>query len=89
MNKKFIVYFLIILLIFNITWLIYISSFNLAVFHNKNFYKKEFTKLGVYDDLKDYDVDKINNEVLDYLSNKKTASRATFSPKGKKTISWM
>ncbi|MBI2134396.1 DUF1461 domain-containing protein [Candidatus Woesearchaeota archaeon] len=34
---------------------------------DREFYKKEFLQYGVYNDLQDYDVDSINNEVLNYL----------------------
>ena len=68
-NKKILNYILIILLILNIPLILYSLNFNNFVF-NENFYKKEFQKHGVYDKLKNYDIEKVNKGVLDYLKYK-------------------
>ncbi len=41
-------------------------SFRLAAF-DEDFYKKEFAKYGVYENLREHDVESINKGVLDYL----------------------
>lgn len=51
--------------------MIYIYSFNSIAF-DSNFYKKEFAKHNVYNNLAGYDIENINNDVLNYLKNEKT-----------------
>ncbi|MBI2208918.1 DUF1461 domain-containing protein [Candidatus Woesearchaeota archaeon] len=50
--------------------MIYGHSFNSVAFE-REFYKKEFLEYGVYNTFQDYDVDNINNEVLNYLKGEK------------------
>jgi len=68
-SKKIIINILIILLILDIPFVLYSFNFNKTVF-NENFYKKEFMKHDVYNGLDNYDIEKINNNVLDYLKYK-------------------
>lgn len=67
--KKTIINILITLLVLDVPFLLYSYNFNKIVFDN-DFYKKEFEKHEVYGRLEGYDVEKINNNVLDYLKNK-------------------
>ncbi|MAH33517.1 hypothetical protein CL615_03935 [archaeon] len=69
--KKLLLLIVSILMILLIPIVIYIYSFNSITF-NTNFYKKEFTKYNVYDNLAEYDIENINNDVLDYLKNEKS-----------------
>ncbi|MBL7054689.1 DUF1461 domain-containing protein [Candidatus Woesearchaeota archaeon] len=67
--KRITSYILIILLILNVPFVVYLFNFNNTSF-NENFYKKEFEKHGVYDKLDDYDIENVNKDVLDYLKNR-------------------
>jgi len=69
MNSKTIINILIILLVLDLPFVLYSFNFNKTVF-DENFYKKEFTKHNVYSRLNNYDIEKINNNVLSYLKNK-------------------
>ena len=53
--------------------MIYGHAFNSAAF-NEEFYKKEFLDYGVYNNLPNYDIDNINNEVLNYLQTGKNSN---------------
>ena len=55
-----------ILLIIDIQFILYLSNFNSLGF-DENFYRAEFQKYGVYENLDGYDIEKINTDVLDYL----------------------
>ncbi len=68
-NKKIIANTLIILLILDIPFILYLFNFNSFAF-NENFYKTEFQKHDVYSKLKDYDIEKVNKDVLDYLKHR-------------------
>lgn len=57
-----------ILLIILIPILLFLLSFKLVIF-NENFYKREFLKYDVYDKLSEYNIEKINKDVLDYFKN--------------------
>lgn len=46
-------------------------NFNSIAF-DRSLYKEEFSKYNVYNNLKNYDVEKINDEVLNYLKNGKS-----------------
>lgn len=65
-TKKILILIILILLIIDIPFILYLFNLNNVAF-DENFYKKEFRKYNVYEKLDDYDVDKINNEVLSYL----------------------
>lgn len=67
-NKRIINYILIILLVLDIPFILYFFNFNNFIF-NEKFHKEEFRKYGIYDKLKDYDIERINNDVLDYFKN--------------------
>jgi len=69
MNSKTIINILITLLILDIPFVLYSFNFNNVVF-DENFYKKEFMKHDVYSRLNNYNIEKINNDVLDYLKYK-------------------
>jgi len=69
MNSKTIINILIILLVLDIPFVLYSFNFNKTVF-DENFYKKEFMKYDIYSRLNNYDIDKINNDVLSYLKYK-------------------
>ena len=69
-NKKLFILIISILIIITIPFIIYSFNFNSVAF-NKDLYKKEFSKYNVYTNLKDYDVESINNNVLNYLVNGK------------------
>ncbi len=49
--------------------ILYGFNFNSIAF-DRNLYKEEFSKHNVYANLKDDDIEKINDEVLDYLASK-------------------
>ncbi len=68
-NRKIIKCVLIILLVLNAHFILYLFNFKIFIF-NENFYKKEFQKYGIYSELKGYDVEKANNDVLEYFKNK-------------------
>ena len=48
--------------------ILYGFNFNSIAF-NRSLYKEEFSKHNVYDNLKNYDIEKINDGVLNYLKN--------------------
>ena len=50
--------------------ILYGFNFNSIAF-NRELYKEEFSKHNVYDNLKNYDIEKINDGVLNYLKNGK------------------
>jgi len=68
-KRKIINLFLIVLLVLDIPFILYSFNFNYFAF-NGDFHKKEFRKYDGYNKLKNYDIEKINNDVLDYLKNK-------------------
>ncbi|MBW2976729.1 DUF1461 domain-containing protein [Candidatus Woesearchaeota archaeon] len=70
MGKKYFLLAILILMAITIPFIIFICSFN-SVSFNERFYIKEFSKHDVYENLKDHDIEKINNDVLDYLKNEK------------------
>ena len=64
-NKKLLI-LISVLLIIDIPFILYLSNFN-SIGFDENFYKKEFQKYDVYGTLGDYDIEKINDDVLNYL----------------------
>ena len=70
MDKKALILIISTLLIIDISFLLYLLNFSNVAFDG-NFYKKEFQKYDVYVKLKNYDIEKINNDVLDYLKHEK------------------
>tara|TARA_Y100000310_G_scaffold135612_2_gene134476 strand:- start:4849 stop:5583 length:735 start_codon:yes stop_codon:yes gene_type:complete len=51
---------------------IIISGFNFnSVTFNEDFYKREFLKYNIYNNLKNYDIETINDNVLSYLKSEK------------------
>lgn len=64
-NKKLLI-LISVLLTIDIPFILYLSNFN-SIGFDENFYKKEFQKYGVYENLGDYDIEKINDDVLNYL----------------------
>ena len=50
--------------------ILYLYSFDSIAFE-EDLYKNEFLKYNVYASLNDYDIDKVNSEVIKYLKNKK------------------
>lgn len=68
--KKLFISIVSILMILIVPIIIYGFNFNSVAF-DENFYKKEFSKHNVYNNLKDYDIEKINNDVLAYLKFEK------------------
>ena len=85
MNKRALILIISILLIIDIPFLLYLLNFSNAAF-DENFYKKEFQKYDVYGNLKNYDIEKINNDVLDYLKyekNKKLIENDFFNEREK------
>ena len=65
-NKKALILIISTLLVIDIPFLLYLLNFSNVAFDG-NFYKKEFKKYDVYGNLENYDIEKINNDVLDYL----------------------
>lgn len=59
-----------ILMVLTMPFMIYGFNFN-AVAFDKNLYKEEFSKYNVYGNLKDYNIESINNDVLNYLQSGK------------------
>ena len=53
--------------------MLYGRSFDSVAF-NGDFYRKEFLKYGVYNNLPNYDIGSTNNEVLNYLQGGKRSS---------------
>jgi len=70
-NKELFLLTISILMILIVPIVIYLYNFNSIAF-DENFYKKEFSKYNVYNNLKDYDIEKINNDVLTYLKFEKS-----------------
>ena len=66
MGKKIIRGIILALLFVSAFIMIFGLSFRLAAF-DEGFYKKEFAKYGVYENLQGHDVKSINKGVLDYL----------------------
>lgn len=62
-----------ILMILLVPIIIYLYNFNSIAF-DKDFYKREFSKYNIYDNLKNYDIENINNDVLNYLKNDKNSN---------------
>ena len=85
--NKIIIFILIILLILDIPIILYLFNFNSFAF-NENFYKEEFKKYGIYNKLKDYDVEKVNKNVLDYLKcqNSELTDNGFFNEREKKHL---
>jgi len=69
-NKRLLISVVSILMILIVPVVIYLYNFNSTAF-NKYLYKEEFSKYNVYNNLKDYDIEKINNDVLNYLQFEK------------------
>ena len=59
-----------VLMVISIPIVLYGFIFNSTAF-DRGLYKEEFSKYNVYNNLKYYDAEKINDEVLDYLTNGK------------------
>ena len=77
MPKKLITWVLIFLIIVNIPFILYFSNLRILLY-NENYYKKEFQKYNVYQNLKDYDIEEINKDVLGYFRNKDELIRNDF-----------
>ena len=69
-NKNLLILIISALLIIDTSFFLYLFNFKNISF-DENFYKKEFQKYNVYGKLQAYDVEKINNEVLNYLKSEK------------------
>ena len=69
--KKRVSLIIIILLILDIPFILYLLNFKLVAF-NKNFYKKEFLKYDIYDEFPGDDIEIVNSELLYYLRYDKT-----------------
>ena len=72
-NKKLFVNIISILMVILLPLILYGFNSNSVAF-DRDLYKKEFLKYHVYDNLKDYDIELINNDVLDYLLNEKSSN---------------
>ena len=59
-----------ILMVLTIPFIIYGYNFNSVAF-DEDFYKKEFAKYNVYNNLINYNIEEINNDVLNYLKFEK------------------
>ncbi len=64
--KRLLINSIFVLMALLIPIIIFLYSFNSIVF-DRDYYKKEFTKYNVYENLKDYDAEKINDGILDYF----------------------
>ncbi len=64
--KKLLINAISVLMALLIPLIIFLYNFNSAVF-DRDYYKKEFSKYNVYENLKDYDAEKINNDTLNYF----------------------
>ena len=62
---------IVVLLVSNIPFLLYLLSFRLTAF-DENYYRSEFQKYGVYGQFPDSDIDRINSDLLHYLKYGKT-----------------
>lgn len=69
-NKKLLTLIVSILMVLTIPFIIYLYNFNSAAF-DEGIYKKEFSKYNVYENLKNYDIESVNNDVLNYLKFEK------------------
>lgn len=69
-NKRLFMLVISILMVLTIPFIIYLYNFNSIAF-DRDLYKKEFLKYNVYNNLEDYDIEGINNDVLNYLINEK------------------
>jgi|TARA_Y100000310_G_C20645012_1_gene796041 uncharacterized membrane protein len=67
--KKSLLIIISVVMVLLIPIIIYAYNFDSVAF-DKDFYQKEFLKQDVYRNLDGYDVDKINNDVLNYLESK-------------------
>ena len=70
-HKRLFVSTISVLIALIVPLIICLYNFNSVVFDD-NFYKKEFLKYDVYETLGDYDIESINNDVLDYLAHGKS-----------------
>ncbi len=64
---------IVILLVLNFPFLLYLLSFSLVAF-DESYYRSEFQKYDVYGQFPDSDIDKINSGLLHYLRYDKTNS---------------
>ncbi|MAH01802.1 MAG: DUF1461 domain-containing protein [Candidatus Woesearchaeota archaeon] len=69
-NKKLFTLIVSILMVLAVPFIIYGFNFNSVAF-DEDYYKKEFSKYNVYGNLENYDIEKINSDVLNYLKNEK------------------
>lgn len=69
-HKRLFVPIISVLMALIVPLVIYLYNFNSVAF-DENFYKKEFLKYDVYENLGNYDIENINNDVLDYLAHGK------------------
>jgi len=72
-NKRLFMLVISILMVLTIPFIIYLYNFNSIAF-DRDLYKKEFLKYNVYNNLNNYDIENINNNVLNYLINEKDSS---------------
>lgn len=72
-NKKLFTLIVSILMVLTVPFIIYGYNFNSVAF-DEDFYKKEFLKYNVYENLKNYDIESINSDVLNYLKKEKNNS---------------
>jgi len=68
MNNKLFVNIISVLMVLSIPIIIYGLNFNFIAF-DQDLYKEEFLKYNVYENLENYDVENINNDVLNYLTD--------------------
>ena len=73
MKKKMLCWIIIILLIIHIPLFLYMLNFRLTAF-NEDYYKSEFKKYKIYDEFPEEDINKINQDLLEYLKNDRTNS---------------
>src|SRR3989338_8171523 len=76
-RKRAIKFFVCFTLVISLSMILYITNFKLNSFNN-DFYKAEFEKYNVYNNLYNKDVSRINNEVLDYIRGKSDILDADF-----------
>jgi len=69
-NKKLLLIIIPVIMTLLVPIILYAYNLNSVAF-DETFYKKEFQKYNVYENLKDYDVERINNKVLNYLRYEK------------------
>lgn len=67
---KYFTYVVLFLLITNIASFLYLVSFRIIVF-DRDIYRSEFQKYGIYDKFPGTDIDKINSDLLDYFMHEK------------------